>query len=196
MESYQSADSEKKARSAREAALSYRPQSAPLPKSIAGPVDNEPYQLAALQYFEAAQRFYQDGDATRGDYCIVKGDKYLLLAAIATRANSMGVSPLLEEMPENQMEEARVVTKTELGAKLQHIRDSLAERPRLMPRVPVEEANESQCDYFEETAVFCADEAIAAGDDIGSVLYWLHQGDVYYLLFDICTQIEAMISSS
>src|SRR5215216_1657100 len=177
METVQYADSERKARKAREQALTDRPQDAPLPGSLTGSLDNEPYRQAALQYFEAAQRFYQAGDHGRGDYCILRGDTYLLLTFLATQVNSIGVVPVLNEKPAEHVAEAGAYTEKEREAKLQRLQEALDRKGRSVPLVPTEVANSSSCDYFHEQSLAAVGQAIDAsdaGNDAG-VDYWLHE---------------------
>jgi hypothetical protein len=196
MESVSSAGNENNARAARDAALTHRPPSAPLPKSVVSPVDNEPCHVAALQYFEAAQRFYRDGDHTRGDYCILRGDMYLLLASIATRVNSMGVSPLLNEKSAYQSADAVPSTEEELEAKLQQLQNFLEENPLPVPGVPAEASNASQCDYFTQEALHCVDQAVAASEEGNTVAvyYWMDEAQSYEVAHDYCVLIEEAIS--
>ena len=196
MEPVQSAGSDKSARAARDAALNYRPQSAPLPKSVASPVDNEPYHLAALQYFEAAQRFYQDGDHGRGDFCILRGDMYLLLASLAAQVNAMGVSPLLDEKSDDQAADAAPGAEEELEAKLEQLENFLAENPLPVPGVAAEASNAGQCDYFTQEALHCVDQAVAASEDGNTVAvhYWLAEAQSYEVAHDYCVLIEEAIS--
>ena len=196
MESVQGVGNEKNARAARDAAMTHRPQSAPLPKSVVSPVDNEPHYLAALQYFEAAQRFYKDGDHGRGDYCILRGDMYLLLASIATQVNSMGVSPLLGEKPAYQAGDAITSTDDEREAKIEQLQDFLAENPIPMPRVPAEAANSSQCDYFTQEALHCVDQAVAASEKGNTVAvhYWMDEAQSFEVAHFYCALIEEAIS--
>jgi hypothetical protein len=198
MEPVQSSSSENNARAAREAALSYRPNAAPLPPSIGWAVDTEHYQTAAQQYFESARQFYEAGDYARGDYCIVRGDRYLLLASVVTQVSSMGVSPLLTEKPEEQAPIADEPSDTELEAKYQQLSQFLNESPVPVPSVPAEASNASQCESFHQRELSAVSHAIRASDEhnLVGVYYWLDEAHSAGVLYDICLQIEQAISHS
>jgi hypothetical protein len=190
MESVKRSDSENQARAAREEALNYRPSEAPLPASIIWPVDNEPYRLAALQYFEAAKEYYQNGEHGRGDLCILRGDRYLLLASFATQVNSVGVAPLLEKKPAEPPDGFERFTREELEEKRDELHAILKQGPRTVPEVPAEAANADTCDYFHEQslgAVYQAILASEAGNDAG-VDHWMHESLLYDIAYDMCEE--------
>jgi hypothetical protein len=197
MDYAQSSDSENKARAARESALAYRPQAAPLPASVAWPADTEPYWIAALQYFEAAQRYYQAADHARGDFCVLRGDSYLLLASLAIQVNSMGVAPLLEERPAQSVTKSGALTPEEFKAEVQQLKESLKGQPSPVPIVPAEAARASQCDYFEDTAHHYFDQAVFATEDGNPVAveYYLAESHSYEMLHELCVDIEAFIAA-
>lgn len=145
MESVPSIDSERKARKAREAALTYRPSDAPLPASVAWQVDCETYWLAALQYFELAKELYQAGNSKQGDYCISRGNAYVQLASRCTDAESSGVAPLLVEEPEDHDPEADPPSRARLEAKLEEVRRLRDPQAPPLPMVAVEATNATQC---------------------------------------------------
>jgi hypothetical protein len=187
MEAVQYTDSEKNARIAREKALESRFQNAPLPGSLPGSLDNEPYRQAALQYYESAQRFYNDGDHGRGDYCILRGDTYLLLTSLATQVSTIGVRSRLDEKTAEHTSNAGTMTEKERKVKIKEIRQSLDKMGRLVPPVPIELADNNPCDYFHQQALAEADLAIKAAGSGNSdgITYHLHEA----VLWDICEGI-------
>ena len=195
----QSTTSEKKARAARKAALTYRPDAAPLPASISGRVDVEPYWLAAQQYFDAAQRFYQAGDHARGDYCILRGDGYLLLASITIQVHSLGVAPRSKKKSAGQAAVASKVDGKELEAKLQQLQNLLDQQVRpVVPNVPAEAevANEDVCASYEQEALECLDHALAANVAGTSMNYWTDQARYHELQYQVCQIIVKIVASA
>jgi len=190
MEPVQSVESEKKARAARDAALGYRSAVAPLPEAIAWPVDTEPYRRAAQKYYEAAQQSYQTGDHERGDYCILRGDTYLLLISLATQVRLSGMAPLLEAKPAEPAEEAGRSSKAKRKKKLQKLQDYLDRKGGTLSILPDEAANDDPCGYFHDMSLKTFGYAIDAsdvGNDAG-VDYWLHESLLWDISEGICQE--------
>ena len=190
MEPVQSVESEKKARAARDAALGYRSAAAPLPQAITRPVDTEPYRRAAQKYYEAAQQSYQTGDHERGDYCILRGDTYLLLISLATQVRLSGMAPLLEAKPAEPAEGAGKSSKAKRKKKLQKLQDYLDRKGGTLSILPDEAANDDPCGYFHEMSLKSVGHAIDAsdaGNDSG-VDYWLHESLLWDISEGICQE--------
>ncbi len=164
---------------------------------IGGPVDITLYRQAAQQYFEAAQQYYQAGDHARGDYCILRGDGYLLLASIATQVHSLGVAPGSDQRVTGQSAAAVKSNRRELEEKLRQLQNSREQRPPLVPNVPAEAANEDVCASYHEEELACLDhvlKALEAHDEAGQN-YWLDQTHYHALQYDICQIVVKIVSS-
>jgi hypothetical protein len=156
-------------------------------------VDCELYWLAALQYFQLAQKFYQAGNHTQGDYCISRGDTYMQMALLCTHTTSTSIAPLLDEEPAEHDPEADPPSRSRLEAKLvevQRLRDPQAPPP---PTVSAEAANAAHCDGYYYIAwghALQAGHAYMGGDaDLGA--YHVHEAQQYLLDWDLCEFIAA-----
>jgi hypothetical protein len=195
MEPVQHADREAEVHKAREAALAQRPKAARLPTSAAWPIDCEPYWLAAHQYYQLAQKFYQAGDHAQGDYCIARGDAYLQLARLCAPLSTLGVAPLLDAKPAMLDLEAGPPSRARLEAKLEEARRIIDPNASPRPTVPAETANASQCDGYYASALNEAESAVGAGlaGEIDEMHYHLTRSRTYLTTWDICLAIRDIL---
>jgi hypothetical protein len=191
MEPVTYADGETQARKAREAAVAKRPPEAIRPAAVGWPRQCDWYWRTAIQFFQAAQKFYEAGDPAQGDYCVSRGESYVQLAVLCTYSSTSDVAPRRTDIPKEHDPKAGTPSLSRLEARLEEVRGLIDPKAPLAPTVQEEAANAEFCDGFYYEAWDFAAAAVAAlqaGDSV-AYHYWLAEADKSLAAWYVCQRV-------